>query len=86
MLGAAAAPVALAGYTIGIDKDSGDDYSAFNFTCSCGNGLVARVPKEVGGKVLLNCDCGLQWDMEWTGGGFKTKMLNQRPEDRLYIE
>lgn len=83
---AAAAPAVLGGYTLGIDKAaSGEDYSAFNFTCSCGKGLAARVPKEIGEKISLACECGLKWELEWTGGNFKTKMLNQKPEDRLYI-
>jgi len=83
-LGAAAAPAALAGYRIGVDKASGKDFSAFNFTCSCGNGIVAKVPSEVGEKISLDCPCGLDWELEWAGDRFKTKMLNPKPEDQAF--
>lgn len=77
----AVAPVAAVGMDIA--KPS-TDHAAFNFTCSCGNGLVAKVPEEVGQSVTLDCNgCGLLWSLEWTGGSFKTKMMNPREELRL---
>jgi hypothetical protein len=49
---------------------------AYQFSCACGSGIVARVPK-VGFKFFHQCpDCGTGWDMEWTGGGFQTRMVN----------
>jgi hypothetical protein len=66
---------------IGLDTSKGEDRTAFNFTCACGNGLCAEVPKEVGEKLSLDCECGLKWDLEWTGENFKTRMHNPDREN-----
>ena len=61
---------------IGVDKASAgkESVGAFNFVCSCGAGLAAEVPKEVGTHVSLTClECKTAWDFEWMGDHFKTR-------------
>jgi hypothetical protein len=84
--GAAVAVVPVGGYAMGVDTGTGEDRSAFNFTCACGNGLCANVPKEVGEKLKFNCTCGVQWELEWTGENFKTKMRNPGGENAAEIK
>lgn len=77
-----AAPVA--GYTLDVDK--GKDVNAFNFTCTCGEGMVAKVPKERV-KIEMKCECGNVWSMEWAGDHFKTKLMRHGPnQDALASE
>ena len=77
IVGGAAASAALGAHAMGIDTspDAGDR-TAFNFTCACGEGMCAEVPKEVGEKITFDCKCGTSWELEWTGKNFKTKMQN----------
>ena len=82
IVGGAAASAVLGAHARGVDvaEDEGDR-TAFNFTCACGEGMCAEVPKEVGGKLTLDCTCGIQWELEWTGENFKTKMRNPNAEN-----
>ena len=48
---------------------------AFQFSCACGEGIVARIPK-VGQELNHVCSCGTGWDMKWTGVQFETRMVN----------
>jgi hypothetical protein len=88
MFGATAAvvPTALGGYVIGVDVAKGEDRTAFNFTCACGEGFCAEVPKEVGEKINFDCTCGVRWELEWMGGSFKTKMRNRKGANASALE
>lgn len=83
LLGAAAAAPGMA---MGVDVASGPDKTAFNFTCSCGEGFAAGTPEKVGDILEIECACGLQWRLEWRGDCFKTRMLNPKPEERSVDE
>ena len=49
---------------------------AFNFTCVCGRGLCAEVPRKVGDKIRFDCECDASWELEWMNDHFDTRMLN----------
>lgn len=72
--GSVAGVVLGAGYVGGIDKgEPGGDRGMFNFDCTCGEGLAAEIPKEIGTVLEFDCTCGTKWTMTWMGDQFKTK-------------
>lgn len=77
-----AAPGVATGVFIGVDTAAAGtkDKTAFNFTCTCGEGLVAEVP-AVGETHKYDCACGTRWELEWTGNGFKTRNSRNRAEE-----
>lgn len=69
----------VAGVDIG---KSGGSSTAFNFTCSCGRGIIAHVPEQEGGDpVNISCECGIDWELEWAGDRFKTRIANRKVEE-----
>ncbi len=75
----AGAVIGSAGYLAGADVSHGDNKTALNFTCSCGEGLIAPIPRDIGDFVGFNCKCGVVWKLEWTGDGFKVASSMPKP-------
>lgn len=73
--GAVGAVAALPGsaYAVGVDPAKGEEFTAFNFVCRCDRSLIAKVPKNVGDVVRVECDCGRQWVMVWEGDHFNAR-------------
>ena len=69
----AGAVLGAGGYAVGIDKGVGKDKTMFNFTCTCGKGIVAEVPKNIGAFFRSECECGTVWELEWMGDSFRTR-------------
>lgn len=56
----------------------------FNFTCSCGKGILTEVPKELGTAVQFACPCGNHWTLIWNGDSFSTRLSRDgAPVDTL---
>ena len=75
--GAVIVPTA-AGHVIGVELASGPDRTAFNFSCSCGRGHVAEVPKEIDTQLTVDCECGMRWRLTWKGDHFQTRCFNRK--------
>ena len=73
--GAVALAVPGTAYAVGVDtstKQEPTESLAFNFICACNRSLIAEVPKAVGDRVSVKCDCGRELNMSWEGDHFQT--------------
>ena len=77
------AGVAGAGYVVSADPAVGESHTAFNFTCTCGEGFICKTPKVEGGQQILSCQCGNIWSLTWAGDHFKTKLDHHGPNQGL---
>ena len=71
-LGGAAATLGLAGKVAEAkEPNAGENYT---YTCYCGLGLVAKIPKNVGDATQIDCHCGLRSTLTWRGDHFDLRV------------